>query len=246
MKPISRFFLVTALVAASMDPAGAAPPPTVDSVLAKHVEATGGKAALEKLSSRIIRGRVENEMLPGAIEWTFYAKAPSKQLVVVEIPGLGTTEDGFDGVTAWSKNVAGVRVKSGEELEKVKRDSSFRRELNFKKLFPNLTYKGTQTVANEEANVLESAPTPASRERFFFSRKTGLLLRQESEYKNEQGLVESNAELSDYRGIDGVKVPFLIKGSLKASGQTMDFTLRVSEVKHNVSIEDSKFAKPAS
>lgn len=246
MKQILRPLLAMAFVAATASFAGAAQEPTVDSILAKHLEATGGKAALEKLTSRIIKGKVENALLPGGIEWTFFAKSPTKQLVVMEIPGLGTSEDGFDGETAWSKSMAGVRVKAGEELAKVKRDSNFLRELNFKAIFPDLTYKGAQAVGNDEANVLESAPTADSKERFYFSRKSGLLVRQESEFQNSQGRVVSNAELSDFRDVDGIKQPYMIKGAVKAGGQEMEFTLRVSEIKHNVKIEDARFAKPAS
>jgi outer membrane lipoprotein-sorting protein len=246
MKQILRSLLVVACIAAAENLAEAAQEPTVDSILAKHVESVGGKAALEKITSRVIKGKVENALLPSGIEWTFFAKSPSKQLVVMEIPGLGTSQDGFDGETAWSRNMAGVRVKTGEELAKVKRDSTFRRELNYKTLFPNLTYKGTQTIGNDEANVLESVPSADSKERFFFSKKSGLLVRQESEFKSGQGRVVSNAELSDYRDVDGIKQAYLIKGAVSAGGQEMEFTLRVSEIQHNVKIEDTRFGKPTS
>jgi hypothetical protein len=46
--------------------------------------------------------------------------------------------------------------------------------------------------------------------------------------------------LSDYREVDGVQVPFRLHGS--SSVQT--FTIVVSKVAHNVTIDESLFAKP--
>jgi len=221
-------------------------PPTVDLILEKYVKAVGGKAALEKISSRSLVGKLEHPMIPGGgADWHFFAKVPDKQLVQVKIPGWGTSEDGFDGRVAWGRNPSGVRVKSAEELDKAKRDSQFARELNFKKIFPKLTYKGTEKVEGEEAEVLESIASTNGKETFFFSKSTGLLIRQDSEFNTGQGKVVTKAAMSDYRAADGVRYAYTIKGSLSAAGQDTEFTLKITELKNNVSIEDSRFIKPS-
>jgi len=217
---------------------------TVDSVLEKYVKASGGRSALEKISSRTIKGKLEMTIAGGA-EWRFYAKAPDKQLVEVEIPGLGKSEDGFDGQVAWSKNAAGLRSKTGDELAKAMRDSQFMRELNFKTIFPNVMVKGIAKVDGEDSNVLEFNTAGGSKETFYFSKSSGLLLRQDSEFSTGQGKVISKAGFSDYSLVDGVNFPHAIKGSLNMAGQELEFTLRITEVRHNIKVEDSKFSKPA-
>ena len=224
---------------------GAQESPTVDSVLERYVKASGGKSALEKITSRTIKGKLENQMIPGGAEWRFYAKAPDKQLVEVEIPGLGKSEDAFDGQVAWSKNPVGMRVKTGDELAKAKRDSQFMRELHFKTIFPNLVAKGADKVDGEDANVLEFKAAGESKETFFFGQSSGLLLRQDSEFSTSQGKVISKAVFSDYRLVDGVNFPHAIKGTLSMAGQELEFTLKITEVQHNIKMEDSKFSKPA-
>lgn len=218
--------------------------PTVDSVLEKYVKASGGKAALEKISSRTIKGKLENQMIPVGAEWRFYAKAPDKQLVQVEIPGFGTSEDGFDGQAAWAKNPTGLRAKTGDELAKAKRDSQFLRELHFKSIFPNLVCKGTEKVEGVDANVLEFKAPGDSKETFFFGKNSGLLLRQDSEFSTSQGKVVSKAVFSDYRLVDAINFPHAINGSLNMAGQELAFTLKITEVQHNTKLEDSKFSKP--
>lgn len=242
---LSCFLTITYVLAITNCATGAQESPSVDSVLEKYVKASGGKSALEKISSRTIKGKLENSMMPGGAEWRYFAKAPDKQLVEMEIPGLGKTEDAFDGQVAWSKNAVGIRVKTGDELAKAKRDSQFMRELNFKTIFPNLVAKGSDKVNGEDSNVLEFKAAGDSKETFFFSKSSGLLIRQDSEFSTSQGKVISTAVFSDYRVVDGVNFPHAIKGSLNMSGQELEYTLKISEVQHNIKMEDSKFSKPA-
>jgi hypothetical protein len=247
MKPISlACFLVAALLLTVANPAsGAQDAPTVDSVLEKFIKASGGKAALEKISSRMIQGKLETQMIPVAADWRFYAKSPDKQFVEVDIPGLGKSEDAFDGQVAWSKSAAGLRAKTGDELAKARRDAQFMRELNFKIIFPNLVCKGTEKLEGEEVNVLEFKTAGDSKETFYFGKNTGLLLRQDSEFSTSQGKVTSKAAFSDYRSVDAINFSHLIKGSLNMAGQELEFTLKITEVKHNTKMEDSKFSKPS-
>jgi hypothetical protein len=47
-------------------------------------------------------------------------------------------------------------------------------------------------------------------------------------------------DYSDYRAVDGVKIPF--RWTLaRANGR---FTIQIADVKDNVPVDDSKFAKP--
>ena len=57
----------------------------------------------------------------------------------------------------------------------------------------------------------------------------------------EMGTVEQTILLSDFREVDGVKVPFKLVGS--SAAQT--FTIVVTKVEHNVKVDPARFAKPA-
>jgi hypothetical protein len=93
--------------------------------------------------------------------------------------------------------------------------------------------------------VLESKPTPTSKEKLFFSTKTDLLVRQDSEYQGAQGPVNVSMLAQDYKAVDGIKYPHLLKLKFSVGGQSFDFNMNVTDVKHEVKIEDAKFAKPA-
>ena len=216
--------------------------PTVDSILDKYVEASGGRVAMEKVRSRTISGGID--IAGSTADWVLSAKTPNKQLSELTSSTLGAVTEGFDGTVAWSKNQAGMRIKEGEELAKTKRDADFHRALNLKKLYPDLAYKGTDKVDGAEAQVLESRPSSTSKERFSFSANSGLLVRQESELEGPQGKLIASVRLDDFRAVEGVKYPFDLKFKINSGGQDFEFAIKVKEVKHNVTIEDAKFAKP--
>ncbi len=221
--------------------------PTVDSIVNKVVKAMGGKTALEKIKTRTCKGKLEIPAFGVSSDWELSSKAPNKQFSKWEISGSGTITEGFDGAVAWTKSpLEGLRIKQGDELAKVKRDVEFYRELKLKALYPDLAYKGTETVDGEQVQVLESKPSNSSREKFCISAKTGLLVRQDSEFEGAQGKVKVIARMSDFRAIDGVQYPHLLKCDLEMNEQKFEFTIKLAEVKHNVAVEDAVFAKPGS
>ena len=217
----------------------------MDGVLEKYVKAIGGKDAWNKVESRSIKAEFEG---PGGATsgWSLQAKAPNKRLARMESSPWGVLLDGFDGTTAWSKNQNGVRTKGGDELSRAEKEADLRREVRLKELYPHLVFKGTETLDGEEVQVLESKPTPSSKERFSFSAKTGFLVRQQSEFKN----AECNARrveirYSEYRAVDGLQYPHVQQFKIFAAGQEIELGMKVKEVKHNEKFEDSLFSKPS-
>ncbi|PYS43133.1 MAG: hypothetical protein DMF71_07830 [Acidobacteria bacterium] len=218
-----------------------------DEVLANYVAALGGRVALEKITSRTAKGsfEVSGIAMSGPVE--MYAKAPNLMLMVLMMLGQETFKDGFDGRVGWEQNPDdGITDKTGLELGSATRDADFYQPLKLRLQYPNLIFKGTGRVSlgrggtgkmeEREALVLE-APRNGSPRRFYFDTVTGLLLRTEE--WNAPGKITEAFEYQDYRDVDGVKVPFTIHII-----QDLHFTFELTEVKHNVSIDDAIFVKP--
>jgi hypothetical protein len=58
----------------------------------------------------------------------------------------------------------------------------------------------------------------------------------------EVGEVEQTTEFSDYREVDGVKIPF----GIRVTSALQNFSISVTKVEHNVKIDETLFSKPAS
>jgi hypothetical protein len=70
----------------------------------RHVEASGGRKAVEKIKSREIAATLTMPALGMTGELLIQAKAPNLYFSRVSIEGVGTFLDGFDGKIAWTDN----------------------------------------------------------------------------------------------------------------------------------------------
>jgi zinc protease len=230
----------TPATSAASAPAG--PTLTADQVLAHYVDAIGGRAAWLKLHSRVSKGTIEIPAwnnLRGSVE--IHEKAPDSLLAQI-ILGGATFEQGFDGNTAWSQDPRdGVRVLSGAELDDAKREADFYHPLDLKKIYAKMTVTGLEKVGDRDAYVVEATPASGNPDKLYFDAQNWLLVRSVNNRHTADGVAVFQAEVEDYRDVDGVKLPFTVRQTSAESSFTITFT----EVRHNVELADSQFAKPA-
>lgn len=225
---------------ADAKPAGALP--TADQIIEKYVQAIGGKAAIEKQTSRVSKGTFELPAFGASGTAEIFEKAPNKTASVINIAGFGVVQEGYDGKTAWSQDPqSGLREKAGAELASAKLDAEFLKPIRIKQLYPKLVVKGKDKVGDKEVYVVEATPVESSVETWYFDTQTGYMLRQDAERESPQGKQPIQVYLDNYKDVDGIKLPFKIHQVTPAF--TID--IKIDEVKHNVAIDDAKFAKPA-
>jgi len=216
--------------------------PTADEILDKYVKAVGGKEAIEKVTSRVEKGTFELPSLGAGGTVEAYAKAPNKTAMVIEITGFGKVEDVFDGTKGWSSDPqGGLREKSGTELAMSKRDADIHRSLNLKSQYTKMEVTGKEKVGNSEAYVITATPAEGKPEKLYFDTSSGLLTRMDVEAETPQGAMAFQVYLEDYKPVDSVKVPFTIRRESEA----FSIVVKLTDVKHNVPVEDTKFNKPS-
>ncbi len=216
--------------------------PTPDQIIAKYVQAVGGKAALEKLTSRVSTGTVEFDVVPGAFSQEIYEKAPNKQFYSMDAGQFGVIQIGYNGTVGWEDNPqTGFGKLSGMRLAVMKRNADFYRAVRLKEIYPKMSVTGKEAVNGHDAYVLEATPPDGAVEWMYFDTESGLLVRHKGQNEAPTGPVMVETTLSDYREVDGIKLPF----TTYVSRPDIGFTIRLSEVKHDLPIEDSKFEKPS-
>ena len=221
--------------------------PTVDEVLDKYVQAIGGKDALDKTTTRVMKGSIElpatgdaGSIVPGTIE--IYMKAPNKRMLMVNIPGNGTDRRGYNGKAGWYVDPdQGPKDLSGADLDALKGEAEFYREIRLKELYPKMAVEGTTRVGGGEAYVVNASLADGSSEKLHFDARSGLLVRDDLPVEiSDEGKTTQQSIFEDYKDVDGVKLPFTIR-RLRPDG---DSIIRFSEIKNNVPVDDSKFEKP--
>jgi hypothetical protein len=233
--------VVVGLVAACAVAAAQTPAlPTVDQVLDKYVAAMGGQAAFDKLTSRTIRATIEIPDMGISGSMTVTEKAPNKSLVVIEIAQMMMRE-GTDGVAAWDENPqTGLREKTGLELAEHKRGSLFNIETKLKTAYPKMNVSSRDTLNGRPVIVIDAIPDQGSPVKIFFDSDTGLILKQTGTRETPEGPIAFESFYDDYRPIDGIKQPY----TLRQVTSRFTSVIRISEIKHNVPVDDSLFKKP--
>ncbi len=216
--------------------------PTADQIIEKYIQALGGKAAIEKITSRVIKGTIDIPVAGASGTLEVYLKAPGKGGSIASLSGLGEFLQGCDGKTAWTSDpFQGMRDLSGVELAAAKRESDLHDDLKIKQTFSKMTVTGKEKVGLLDAYVIQAVPVEGNPEKLFFDVQTGLLLRRDVEVESPQGRIPSENYLEDYKEVDGVKIPHTTRQVTPA----YTLTVKILEVKTNVPIDDAKFNKPA-
>jgi hypothetical protein len=219
--------------------------PTIDQLIEKHIAAIGGRAAMEKITSRVATGTIElaDMGLSGTIEVS--EKAPDKSLVVVNLDAGGQAleiREGASSEGAWDVQPGmGVRDKTGTELAEAKRGAAFNAELKIKQLYKSLELKGREKIGAREAFVVMATPAEGAPARMYIDAETFLLLRVSSSRDTPQGAMDVDVYLEDYRATNGVKQPWLIR-QVTPQGT---FVIKINSLKNNVALDDAIFKRPA-
>ena len=226
----------------------AQPAITVVQVLEGYIKALGGKAAIEKITSRVSRGNVEIVGLEGNGVIEIAQKAPNKVVYMIRMPGTAGSFEGFNGTIAWVVNPDDNKAneKKGSDLETTRLRSNFYEPLLLAEHYPAMVMKGAKKVKyrNGErlAYMIEAKPAKGSKETMFFDTESGLLIRHDFEADSAAGKLAVRRYFLDYREVDGVSVPFTIR---QAHDQTV-LIFRFTDIQQNVALEDSFFDKPRS
>ena len=231
-----QFVPSTAVASTEADPTG-------EQVLDKYIEVTGGKAAYEKVKSRVITGKmsIPAQGIGGDIQ--MYQKAPNLSYMTITIPQLGKIERGFNGEVGWEKNpMTGTRMLSGEEKDQMVREATMNQELNWRNQYSKAENTGKEEINGKPAYKVVMTNKNGNEETRFYDVESGLLVQSQMTVKNAQGEFPVVATPSDWREIDGVKMPFKSTQELKSMG--LEQVIAMDKVETNVDIPADKFELP--
>jgi outer membrane lipoprotein-sorting protein len=214
--------------------------PTAEQILKKYFAAVGGKDAAAKFKTTVMKGSIEfdnrQEGRNAQLEVTL--KAPDKYLVMQTSP-QGVNVIGVNGETVWVGNGNRSRKLSGYTSEWVRRTAVFFALIKVVEQPTQMKVIGTEKIGDRETYVLSFVVNPDVTRRFFFDTQTGLLLRQLTATRTMLAPLPEQVDFDDYRDVDGIKLPFMIRSSITATYDTA--TRRFTEIRHNLAVDDKVF-----
>lgn len=251
MKRYHMTFLHMALLFVGL--AGMASAQTADEIVEKHLEAMGGREALEKLRTRKITGRVSVSNVSGEFSGTIetYAKAPNKSRSFMKLDLSATGMDDlvvdqrFNGTSGFvSNSLQGDSEITGRQLENLRNTVFPSALLSYKDLGFKIEVLPQEKLGDKDSIVLLITPKAGTSIRVYLDARNYFPIRMIAKGDSPQlgGEFEQITDYSDYRTVDGVKAPF----QLKATNIAQLITTRVEMVEYNITIDDSLFDRPVS
>lgn len=216
----------------------------LETILDKHFEAIG-QENIENVNTMKATGKLVTMGMEGP--FTMVYKRPDKVRMRIEIQGTEVIQ-GFDGEKAWMQNpmMGSTRpvVVSGAQADQIKESADMDGQLwNYKEKGHKLELAGSEAVDGEEAHVLKLTKENGSVDRYFINKESYLIDKVVSS-ANINGMdMEVTTRLSDYREVNGYKMPHKTEQSF---GGQQGNTILFEKVEVNEPVEDELFAAPAS
>jgi hypothetical protein len=216
----------------------APPSETVDQILDKYVAALGGREALAKVTSRTMKGTV-TDRANHASPYTIEEKAPGAiRATTVLSPALSIVS-AFDGKGGWVQAGKDGGEFTGVELAHLARTTELGLALNVKTQLSRLTVGRYEKIDGQDVISINGRSNPNVMETLYFDRTSGLLVRRVARLGTVMGQIPVQWDYSDYRVVDGVKMPFQIRETNWEAVNTAKFT----EVKLNAPVDDARFRR---
>jgi len=210
---------------------GTTPLPSPEQILERYVAAVGGRAAIERLTTRTCSGReIDDRPYRGPVVVSpleSVSEVPGRFLFRLQHPD-GTRTEGFDGEAGWRRDSGGWSRDDGIGQSKLAWFFDPQGVLRIREYFRDLEVVGLGEVNGRPVYVVQT-DRPAAHYSLHFDVETGLLTR--IGYYND---------LSDYRVIDGVRIPMRLVRSRKGGSTTWELT----DVEHNLPVSEELFANP--
>ena len=224
---------------------------TADDIIDKSLAAQGGREALGKLTSRSTKGTLVVTSgagdLPGTIEILNQAPNKVRTLINLDLTAVGagsiTVDQRFDGTNGYSiDSMRGESEITGGRLESLRNNSFPSPFLTYKERGTKVVLAGKEKVGDRDAYVLSITPAAGPASRTWIDAESYLPVKTSSTVDTpETGPLEQITEFSDYREVDGVKVPFTVH----STSAVQSFTAKITTVEHNVKIDPALFVKPS-
>jgi hypothetical protein len=225
---------------------------TADEVIEKSITAVGGRAALMKLKTRSMTGTITLSTpageIAGSVEILNATPNRSRNVIKADLTALGAgplvLDQRFDGNAGYVlDSLQGNRDITGNLLDYMRNNSFPHPFLNYRDLGTVARLSGKERVGEREAYLVSFESTSGSVVHQYIDAETYLPIKTVVKVEVPQlgQQVEQATEFLDYREVDGIKMAF----QLRATSSVQNYTITITKVEHNITIDDALFSKPS-
>jgi zinc protease len=216
---------------ASAVPAGL----TAEKVVEKYFDAIGGAKKISELKSLKLTMKAPFQGME--LVMTSQKKNPGKSLMEISVAGTVMQKHVSDGKAA-SNFAQGQKIPTDEKSKESSLfDAYIFPETMFSTFKVKLDLKGIETLDGKDAYVVEYTLPAGERTTNYFDKETGLKVQTIKYAIGPQGEVAVPTRYSDYKEVEGVKIPYVNK----ITSGPMNFEFKITEIIANPKLDDAVF-----
>lgn len=232
-------------VGASTTLARAGEPKTADEVIAKYVEAIGGRANIDAIKTRRMTGKM---IIGGGMmeaPFTVEHKRPNRFRMDFTFQGMTGTQ-AYDGTEGWSI----VPFAGKTDPEKMSEDEVKQIEdrvdvdgplIDYKKKGHKVEFLGKDEIEGTETYKLKVTKKNGTVEYYFLEAEHFIPIKVKGKVKVRGTEMDYETTLGDYKEVGGVLMPHSIEQEAGGmGGNSMVF----DKIEVNIDLPDSRFAMP--
>jgi outer membrane lipoprotein-sorting protein len=214
---------------------------TAKEVLAKMIEAQGGKKVFENTKDITMSGTFDliQQGLSGSV--TVHKKEPDKRRMDFEVMGMVVTQ-AYDGKTAWATNpqTGSTEEMPEQQAAEMKRDAMPLVSILYPEKYGlSFALKEKEKIEDKDYFVLEMTFPDGFKATLYIDPETYLIYKTKAKAMGQMGVeVESEQFASDYKKVNGMMMAHSI--TIFNDGEEY-LTITITEVNFNTGLEDSLF-----
>jgi hypothetical protein len=235
-----------------LPPADPTPPaaslPSAADVLAKYVSAVGGLGVAERFATIVMEGRDERpddryaKPIGRRGSFKIVVKGRDRFRIDFAVPPDPVAVQVVTGITGWASRGNAVVALPPDAVERVRRTAARYAPLKVVEPVESLRVERIERIGGRDAYVVTVATGTASTRSYFFDVVSGLLVREVTTTPTPFLPLQQQVDYDDYRSVDGIMLPFLVRTSDDAPYDTS--TRAFASIRPHVSVDDALFTMP--
>ncbi|MGE5816301.1 MAG: hypothetical protein ACM36C_17585 [Acidobacteriota bacterium] len=209
-------------------------------IIDRYVQASGGREAMSKHSSRRAVGKISMpaQGVEGDVE--LLAARPDLMRLKMTISGVGEIQSGYNGKVAWSLNpLTGPMLMQGKSLDQARADADFDSALHLDTQYKAIETLEKTTFEGRPAYKVRAVRMTGDEDIEYYDAENGLMIGAEVTRESPMGPVKATHIEADYKDFGGVKIATKITQRLMGTEQV----ITISDVEFD-KVDRSAFELP--
>ncbi len=210
-------------------------------VIKDYINATGGATEAKKITSIAVTMSMAYQGM--SLDVSQKKMAPNKDVMSISMGGNVVMKSLFDGDKGYQQQGPNKKDMTPEEIAQKKVYTSLTEQLDYltNPAF-KLSIKGIQKVNDADAYQVEVIDPTGKTSTEYYDIKSKLLVRNESTTTANNATTLITSDLSDYRKIGNIMLPYKITQTIaNEGGQSQTFVMTVTDYKINTGVTADDF-----